>query len=344
MKLHLCIPDLFWPENLQTDIYQSLKLPTLEMLFAKGHLVEGAGQTTESWLCKLFDIHKQHDWPVASITLLREQGNIECNREDYWLRVDPVHLRIENNHLLLGDSHILNISLKEAISFTDSINELISDNGLVLLPLHSDRWYLRCNDTPDLRTFLLSEVVGENINDLLPLGDDRSIWNSRVNEIQMLLHDHPLNQARESQGELVVNSVWLWGGGVMPEKIYAPYTKIWSNHVFAQALAEAGDIAFCNLPEDGSELLRQADNLGEQLIFLDNLQKYANYKDAFNWSNELARIEQNWFAPLLQALKRKQIIQLKITTVNNCSTKDFTLTPSSLRKFWATVRPVKSYG
>ncbi|KIO47655.1 hypothetical protein SQ11_16115, partial [Nitrosospira sp. NpAV] len=108
-------------------------------------------------------------------------------------RIDPVHLRIKNNHILLGDNHILNISLKEAISFTDSINELISDDGLTLLPLHSDRWYLQCSEIPELQTFLLSEVVGQNINNLLPHGNDNSIWNSRINEIQMLLYEHPLN-------------------------------------------------------------------------------------------------------------------------------------------------------
>jgi hypothetical protein len=342
MNLHLCIPALFWPDNLQTDIYQHLELPALKTILAKSYLSEGSGHVVESWLCELFNIHKQCDWPVAPITLQQEKEYIERG-EGYWLRVDPVHLRIENNHILLGDSHIFNISLKEAISFTNSINELISDDGFTLLPLHSDRWYLHCNSAPNLHTSLLSEVVGNNINNLLPLGNDRSIWNSKINEIQMLLYEHPLNQMRESRGELVVNSVWIWGGGVMPQKIYAPYTKVWSNHVFAQGLAKMSQLEFYNLPEDGNKLMLHSSDSGEQLIFLDNLQKYANYRDVFNWRNELVKMEQNWFVPLLQGLRKKQITQLRITVINEHLTKDFTLTPNSFWKFWAKVRPLKSY-
>jgi len=35
-------------------------------------------------------------------------------------------------------------------------------------------------------------------------------FRAQLNELQMQLHDHPLNQAREARGELPVNSLWLW--------------------------------------------------------------------------------------------------------------------------------------
>jgi hypothetical protein len=34
-----------------------------------------------------------------------------------------------------------------------------------------------------------------------------------MNEIQMLLHEHPVNQRRERVGKLPVNGWWLWGFG-----------------------------------------------------------------------------------------------------------------------------------
>jgi hypothetical protein len=34
------------------------------------------------------------------------------------------------------------------------------------------------------------------------------------NEVQMLLHEHPINQQREQKGLLAVNSFWLSGTGV----------------------------------------------------------------------------------------------------------------------------------
>jgi hypothetical protein len=38
-------------------------------------------------------------------------------------------------------------------------------------------------------------------------------WQRILTEIQMALYAHPLNQAREARGELLVSSLWLWGGG-----------------------------------------------------------------------------------------------------------------------------------
>ncbi|MXS84925.1 hypothetical protein ABO04_03080 [Nitrosomonas sp. HPC101] len=342
MNLHVCIPALFWPGNSHAEVCRHLELPALETILAKSLCAKEPGYAAESWLCEVFNVHKQCDWPVAPIMLQLDGRHIEFG-DGYWLRVDPVHFRIENNHILLGDNHILNISLKEAISFTDSINKLISDDGLTLLPLYPDRWYLQCSKALELQTFLLSEVVGKNINNLLPCGNDSSIWNSRVNEIQMLLHEHPLNQAREARGDLVVNSVWAWGGGITPQQVHTSYSRIWSNHILARALAEMGKVVCHDLPEDVDELLQYPDDSGEWLVFLDNLRKYAGYKDVFNWRNELIKMEQSWFSPLLLALKRKQITQLKLTVISEHSSRSFTLTSGSLWKFWTTVRPLGSY-
>ena len=52
----------------------------------------------------------------------------------------------------------------------------------------------------------------------------------------MLLHDHPVNQARETQGLAPVTGVWLWGGGRLAEAAASP---AW--HAFA-ASGEPGDL------------------------------------------------------------------------------------------------------
>ncbi|HSC98716.1 MAG TPA: hypothetical protein VLI21_07425, partial [Casimicrobiaceae bacterium] len=37
------------------------------------------------------------------------------------------------------------------------------------------------------------------------------------NEIQMLLHEHPVNAAREARSEPPVTGIWFWGGGTAAE-------------------------------------------------------------------------------------------------------------------------------
>ena len=41
----------------------------------------------------------------------------------------------------------------------------------------------------------------------------QSAGDALLNEAQMVLHAHPVNEAREARGEPAVNSLWLWGAG-----------------------------------------------------------------------------------------------------------------------------------
>lgn len=341
MNLHLLVPSLLWPNRSQPEVYHGLQLPALEAILAKGQFIESSCQGVDAWLCQVFSVEKQQDWPVASIMLELDGESVEKDN-NYWLRADPVHLRIEHNHILLADSEILNISLKEAISFADIINERFAKDNLALLPLRPDRWYLQLSALPDLRTHLLGEVAGKNINQLLPAGKDGVAWNKRINEIQMLLYDNSLNQTREASGELAINSLWIWGGGTRPKKILSPYSEVWSSYPFAQALTKASGAISYDLPKN-AEKWQQLAQSDDHLIMLDSLQKSARYKDAHVWRHNLVDMERNWFAPLLQLLKTGQMMQLTITMVNEFSTKSFSITPKSLWKFWAAARSLGTH-
>jgi hypothetical protein len=54
-----------------------------------------------------------------------------------------------------------------------------------------------------------------------------------LNEVQMFLHGHPVNEAREACGKPVVNSLWLWGGGRQPAAQPATYSSVWSDNPLA---------------------------------------------------------------------------------------------------------------
>jgi len=282
---------------------------------------------------------------VGPITLTADGAEKVKTENDYWLRADPVHLRIERGQIMLADSRIFQISPEEAQEFTGLLNRHFAEsvgNNLAFLPLQPDRWYLRLAATPALQTHPLSEVAGKNINNFLPSGADSMAWHSVGNEIQMLLHEHPLNQAREARGELPINSVWLWGGGIMPQAVKNVYAKVWSNDVLARALALASSVNFSELPPNATTWLQSAGS-GNHLVVLDNLSGKAQYGDVYGWRESLKELEQNWFVPLLAGLKQGRINQLTITTMGEHDTRNFTVTRSDLWKFWRAARPLSTY-
>src|SRR6266446_5961742 len=91
MHCRLFIPDFFSAEGAEAD-----RLDAAETLLAKGRRRRLAASSREAWLFERFAVPKQRDWPVAPYTLLADGGAPE---RDFWLRADPVHLRLGRDTL-----------------------------------------------------------------------------------------------------------------------------------------------------------------------------------------------------------------------------------------------------
>ena len=109
INLHLFIPSLFWHDTSLPEIYHELPTSNLENILSKSSMTKELSQKNEAWLCKTFNITKQQNWPIAPITLNAEDLSNNSANNGFWLRADPVHLRIEQNHILLADNQVLNI-------------------------------------------------------------------------------------------------------------------------------------------------------------------------------------------------------------------------------------------
>ena len=339
MHCQLLLPHLFWPDRDLHDIYRDVDAPALEQLLGKGRR-HAQAVSAEAWLCERFGVDRQTDWPVAPYCLLADGGEPGAQ---HWLRADPVHLRLEGNQLVLADSGAFSISQQEAESLCDSLNAHFHPDGLTFYPLRPDRWYLRVERAPALETTALSDAAGRSIDALLPRGADASSWRARLNDVQMLLHGHAANEQRESAGAVPVNSVWLWGGGSIQAGISAPFDAVWTRDPFAAGLARAAHIAARDLPDSAAGLLRASAGEGVNLVVLDALRGAAQYRDAHGWREGLARLEREWFAPLLEELRRERIGMLSVHALGPDSALSAEVTRGDLRRFWRRVKPLGAY-
>src|SRR5690606_25252762 len=120
---------LFWPDASFPEIYRDLPLPALESLLAKCSLAEDKSDGNEGWLCAAFGVSSQQDWPVAPVTLKIDGSEKVKEGHDYWMRADPVHLRLEHDRVVLADSRIFRISEKEADELAGFLNRHFAKNG-----------------------------------------------------------------------------------------------------------------------------------------------------------------------------------------------------------------------
>lgn len=312
----------------------------VETLLFKADSEELPASGLEAVLFDLFGVHRdsERDLPVAAVTRIADTG--ETDRH-WWLRADPVHLRVDQSRLLLFGPAVLAIAPDEAGRLVQRFNSLFEQDGFLLEAPHPERWYLRLPGDPGIHTHRLSGIVGRDIHAFLPLGPTERRWHAILNEAQMLLHGSEVNQAREQEGRLEINSVWFWGGGVLPDRVGATYAQVWSDHPLAVGLAKLADVPVAPTPATALDWLkRSAAMAGEHLVVVPELESACVYGDAQAWAEAVTRVERDWFAPLLHALKRGDLSELRVYPGDK---RVFRLRVGGLRRFWRRRRPLAAW-
>lgn len=332
MNVHLVVPFLFgFPSA--GDLFEGLPLPALARLLSRGESAAAPPRPLHDWLLDAWGVPRQADAPVAPLTLAGDGGD---PGGAWWLRADPVHFRIHRDRVVLADAGAFALDDAEAARLVDALNRHFSGEGLFFLAPHPQRWYLRADPAPDLLTRPLPEVTGRSASDCVAGGADSARWRRLQTEMQMVLHAHPVNEAREAAGRPPVNGVWLWGGGRDPGPVARRFAAVASRDPLARALARAGGAALAD-PPSADALLAAADG-GDALAALDGLTGAAQYGDGQGFREALAALERDWCAPLRAALERRRVTGVSIHPLP--APRRIDVTPSALRKFWRRVKPL----
>lgn len=342
MQCTLLIPHLFWPRAAHDDVARDLSLPALTTLLARADLERHDPIAPEAWLCQAFELERQHDWPLAPLTLTLDGGEPEGV---YSLRADPVHIKVGRDGLHLVDAALFDLAAEDAASLVNALNAHFADSDLRFEAPNPKRWYVKLARAPALATRTISEVAGRDVQHFLPTGADALHWHGVFNEAQMVLHDHPVNVAREARGEPEVNSVWFWGGGTPSRVPGRPFGSVWSDDAGAIALAAAADAHDGALPADAQSWLRTlaAADAESHLLVLDTLRAPAVYDDAHAWRTRIAELEERWFAPLLAALRNGRLTRLTLVALGRDASARFSVARTDLVKIWRRAKPLAAY-
>lgn len=330
--IHLIIPDLFLPQELAADVCRDLPLPALEKMLARG-VSSGSIRTEsslEARLCELFGLPCDSSAPIATIS-----AGYDGLEDGCWLRADPVHLNFQHDRFILENT---NIDSEEASELCMTLNTHFAADGLEFLAPHPLRWYLRAGELPAIHTIPLSKALGRDMRDIMPCGDTAPFWNRVINEIQMLLHAHPVNQAREARRERPVNSVWLWGRGEAAAMRAVHYDRVSSDDVLPGMFARAAGITGSDWQSQWSD--RQPGS--RQLLVWCGLQNALQQGDVRLWRERLQDFEISYALPLWHALRNGKIAELRLEVLGR------NLCHSSLRRtdawtFWRLSKPIEHY-
>lgn len=325
VHLHLVLPGLIWPTPHATAPAGELALPALERLLGLGERVALDARSAEAVLAGLFGVAADA-LPVAALRRLGEADGEHADAAASWLCADPVHLQFAREHLLLTEYDAGELDQADADTLIAALNETFADLGRFEAATPR-RWYLRLTAATRALLHPVGDVVGRPVAQFLPEGEDARLWQRTMNEVQIVLHNQPHNQAREAGGQRPVNSLWFWGAGALPATLAAPAPHIHADEPVARGLARRAGIA-ARSPEV------QAALAGDSLVVLDALRQPALQLDLERWRDALATLERDWFAPLDAALASGRLKTLTLSAPGDRAGFTLTVRAGQRWKFW----------
>jgi len=308
-------------------------VPTLSRWLSRSRSRPFAADNLEQAALALFGVPCEDDaCPVAPFACLGDTGRATSA---YCLRADPVHLRADTRGLILFDAATFPFDDDESKALADALTTLLADDGWQLLRGDRRRWYLLGDDPGDLHTTALSGLRGKPVSGRLARGKQAVQWEQRCNELQMLMYSHPVNQRRAERGQPVINGIWIWGGGRLPETMTAaPFTQVFSHKACVRGLALHSGTACEPLPERLDSLLDRIQD-GRLLLVLDGLDSAAAYEDLQQWNTVLERYARDWFDPLCAALAGRRLHSLELLPLNG---RAYRMQPAQRWQFWKPLR------
>jgi hypothetical protein len=302
--------------------------PALSLWLRRAVASPFAATWTEQAIATLCGIAFTDTPPVAALTYLEDFGELPSG---YCLRADPVHLRADTSGLVLFDSAAFALTDAESRALSSTLTAYLAEAGWTLRHRHPCRWYLLGEQAQDLRAAPLPLARAAPVSATPFRGVDAPTWMTRLNELQMLMHTHPVNRARAATGQVAVNSLWLWGGGAPQRGADGAVKRVVADNPFARGSARYQCIPLSPL-QAGAVPATAALATGERLlVVLEACRDAAAYEDIRAWQAGVQRLEDDWFAALVQSLKTGRLDSLELYPMNG---RCYRLSRRQLLAFW----------
>ena len=201
--MHLIIPYAASHALPASEAFQGLRLQNLQVLLAQLQR-QSTLQDPEPT-----PLHLPHErlhaqalgWPRDAATLA-------------WMT--PCHWQVGMDQVVMADPAHLHLSDEESQQLLEAMQPFLQEDGLKVTWHSPLLWHVRGALLADLATASLDRVVGQNVKPWLPDQPAARPLQRLQSEMQMLLYNHPVNDAREARRQHTVNSFWLHGAGALP--------------------------------------------------------------------------------------------------------------------------------
>src|SRR5260221_567025 len=285
---------------------------SLELLAARGRRRRSSPQRLERWLQQAFGLEGR--LAAGALSVLGAGG---APGDAVWARADPVHMQVMRDHVVMAPAAAFPLARGDADTLCQAVNAHFA-GALELRAIDPSRWCARLESELDVGDEPPLEMAGREAT--------QRAGDALLTEIQMLLHNHPVNAAREARGEPAVNSLWFWGAGRLPGRAQGRWKSVISEEPLALGLARLANATARALPASADAWLEQSQQGGRHLVILHPA---------------VEALERDWFAPLAAALRAGRIGILSLHVPDAGFSVE--TVRRDLRRFWRRPKALESY-
>jgi hypothetical protein len=155
--------------------------------------------------------------PVGGLAALRFWGQTG-ERSSAWLAgADPIHLETRLHSLRMRSLRPDELPKSDLKQLFDHLQSTLGNDSELAFAQLGQHGYL-CGERP-IETAAMSALVLNGLapDEFMPSGESAAGYHRLLGEVQMVLHEYEANRKRVDAGQLPINSLWLWGGGIAPE-------------------------------------------------------------------------------------------------------------------------------
>jgi hypothetical protein len=242
---------------------------------------------------------------------------------EYWMHLEPVHFAAGLDRLaylpLEGETRILET---ERTSLAGVLDEHLQSLGMELHTLADGTWCARRAEAFAVATSNPEAAASNELQLALPRGPDAGALRRLMTELQMLLHDHPVNESRARRGLPAINAVWVWGQGRVPESTPAgTLPQVFADDSYALGICALHSRSAEPVPAVCEALISAIAGSRRALAVIP--------------ADDVEALQTQWIGPLTAALSSRKLARLDFILDD----WHLQLDRAALRRFWRKARP-----
>jgi hypothetical protein len=333
-SLILVLRDLYCPRPDPEAGATLPRLPALEQWVARGDIAPTPGGWRQ-WLQRELAGPEHAALPAASVA---GAGVRELPADRALWLATPVHMVAGLDTVRVHPAGLLRLDAGEQRVLQDDFARVFAGSGW---SLHATgrRELLLTGPIPQADAAVRSADpalwLGADPRAGLPSGPGANALQRFGAELEMWLHEHPVNLARAGRGLLTASALWLWGGGAVARAGGAASRparpmRVWADELFMDGLAHCAGLRVEPLPQRWPQ--RGTDFAGtEDLLAVCSLGTAPDERS-------LRTLDSDWIAPALAAWRAGQLRTITLLAADRAVTLRRS-PPRSMLRMFRRVRP-----